>query len=173
MKHPIKEESNFVKELGRALSSDLTEEEKMILDVRYGLDYGGVANFANVYLGKLIKAIKKHLMSLDGFGPQDDEVFSILLNSDRLDGSLQRELSSLLYDPKMREKYFKWILLFFPIHYCKVYAVGLSDRIFIIRNRKLKVNHYKKSDFYWFWRFDVKKVSYNYIMMSDELCWFS
>lgn len=114
MKHPIKKESNFVKELGRALSSDLTEEEKMILDVRYGLDYGGVANFANIYLGKLIKAIKKHLMSLEGFGPQDDEVFSILLNSDRLDRSLQRELSSLLYDPKMREKYFKWISMLAP-----------------------------------------------------------
>lgn len=108
MRNLIKSEAGFVKdELVHNLSLELPEQEKRVVEIRYGLDYGGIVNFANGYLHRLIKAIKKCRMSLDGFGNAEKEIFNELLNSDRLDGSLQRELSSLLYDPKMREKYFK------------------------------------------------------------------
>ncbi len=50
-------------------------------------------------------------------------------------------------------------------------AVGLSGRIFSIKNRKLKENHYKKVRFLLIVNIIyVKEIPYNYVMMSDELC---
>lgn len=105
MKNLVKNEANFAKELARGLSPDLSEEEKRVIDIRYGLDYGGIVNFANGYLRRLIKAIKKGRMSISGFSTEDAECFSGLLNSDRLDTELQTELSRLLYNADERKVY--------------------------------------------------------------------
>ena len=104
-KNFVKDEANFAKELSHSLSSNLSKEEKRIIDVRYGLDYGGVVNFANSYLRRLIRAIKKGRMSIEGFTYQDAECFAGLLNSERLDGKLQAELSHLLYGADERARY--------------------------------------------------------------------
>jgi len=105
MKNLIKDEANFAKELAHGLSPDLSEEEKKIIDIRYGLDYGGIVNFANGYLRRLIKAIKKGRMSIEGFEGKHAEDFSKLLDSERLDDELQAELSHLLYGGDERKIY--------------------------------------------------------------------
>lgn len=105
MKNQIKNEGNFAKTLGEALSPNLSDEEKRVIDIRYGLDYGGIVNFGNGYLRRLIKAIKKGRMTLEGFETSHAEMFSTILNSERLDSELQNELSHLLYGADERVKY--------------------------------------------------------------------
>ena len=104
-KHLIKDEANFAKELAHSLSPTLSEQEKRVIDIRYGLDYGGIVNFVNGYLRRLIKAIKKNRMSMDGFSTENAKNFSGLLNSKRLDSELQSELSHLLYGADERTQY--------------------------------------------------------------------
>lgn len=104
-KNYVKDEANFAKELAHSLSPDLSDEEKRVIDIRYGLDYGGIVNFANGYLRRLIKAIKKGRMSLTDFAGEHAEAFSKLLDSERLDDELQAELSHLLYGGDERKRY--------------------------------------------------------------------
>ncbi len=101
-------ESTFARELGRSLSQNLSDEQKRVLQIRYGLDYGGLVNFANAYLRRLSKAIKKRRMSMDGFGFDDADSFAVLLFCDRLDKNLRSELSHLLYGADERRQYFHW-----------------------------------------------------------------
>ena len=100
----LKDEANFAKELARSLSPELSEQEKRVIDVRYGLDYGGVVNFANGYLRRIVKAIKKGRVSMEGFSIKDAEAFEGILSSKKLDSSLQLELSHLLYGADERKK---------------------------------------------------------------------
>jgi len=73
----------------------------------FALDYGGLVNAGNRYMVRTIKAIKKGLMSLDGFTMQDAEKFNSLLGSDKLDEKLRNELTHLLYGADERERYLK------------------------------------------------------------------
>ena len=111
MKNLVKNEANFAKALARALSPELSDEEKRIIDVRYGLDHGGIVNFANSYLKRLAKAIRKEHMSLEGFEVSNAEAFSDLLDSEKLDKKLQEDLSHLLYGADERAQYFHWDFL--------------------------------------------------------------
>lgn len=106
-KNLLKDEAFFAEQLGRSLSPDLPEEEKRIIKIRYGLDYGGLSNFANGYLKRLTKAIRKGRVSMEGFTVKDAESFSGILSSEKLDKKLQSELSHLLYGADERKLYWQ------------------------------------------------------------------
>jgi hypothetical protein len=101
----LKNEARFAGTIGLWLSDELTDDQKNELEQMFSLDYGGLVNACNRYMLRTIKAIKKGYMSLDGFTIKDAEEFRKLLDSEKLDQSLQNELSHLLYGADERARY--------------------------------------------------------------------
>ena len=97
MINQINDEADFAFELAYSLSPDLSEQEKRIIDIRYGLDYGGIVNFGNGYLRKLIKAIHKGRVSVDVMDLFSKIAFTKLILCGRLDEDLRKELQRLLF----------------------------------------------------------------------------
>ena len=101
----LKNEACFAGTLGLWLSDQVSDDQKEELEEMFKLDYGGLVNACNRYLLRTTKAITKHKMSLEGFTLKDADCFGSLLNSEKLDKELQRELSHLLYGADERSRY--------------------------------------------------------------------
>jgi hypothetical protein len=101
----LKDEACFAGTLGLWLSDKLTDDQKRELETMFQLDYGGLVNACNRYMRRTIKAIRKGLMSIEGFTTHDAENFGRLFNSDKLDKKLQNELSHLIYGADERARY--------------------------------------------------------------------
>jgi len=105
MKKLLKDEACFVKTLGLWLSDQVSDDQKEELEQMFSLDYGGLVNACNRYMQRTTKAIKKGYMSLDGFNLKDADCFGLLLSAEKLDNTLQIELSHLLYGADERVRY--------------------------------------------------------------------
>ena len=101
----LKNEACFAGTLGLWLSDRVSDDQKRELEQMFSLDYGGLVNACNRYMQRTAKAIKKGYMSLEGFTLKDADCFGSLLSSEKLDNSLQIELSHLLYGADERARY--------------------------------------------------------------------
>lgn len=103
----LKNEACFAGTLGLWLSDQISEDQKKELETMFQLDYGGLVAACNRYIQRTIKAIRKGYMSMDDFTIEDAEKFRVLIDSPKLDGNLQSELSHLMYDADERAKYLR------------------------------------------------------------------
>ena len=88
----LSKETVFVGFLGKWLSEEFPEEQRLELDQLFGLQSGKFVADCNRYMERTAKAVEKGLLSLEGFSPLHEEIFRRLLNSSRLDRELQRRL---------------------------------------------------------------------------------
>ena len=92
----LKNESHFAGMLGFWLSGKVSKEQKRELEQMFRLDYNGLNAACNRYMERTIKALDKEILSLEGFSVLDDEKFSVLLNSERLNRNLQKKLFRMI-----------------------------------------------------------------------------
>jgi len=131
----LHDETIFVGGIGLWLSGGLPDQKE--IEELFDLVKG-----CNRYMERTIKAIRKGRVSLNGFTSQDKEIFSKLFDSEKLNKELGRQLKEEI-EKGMSKSNDKWIPK----------LNEMCDRFirshFLIKNRKLKVNHYKESEFYW------------------------
>ena len=96
MAKKLKNEACFASALGIWLSDQLTDNQRAELEQMFSLDYGGLDKACNRYMQRTIKAIRKGLLSADGFTAEDLASFARLLSSEKLDSALQTQLKNEL-----------------------------------------------------------------------------
>lgn len=106
MRNFLKDESTFAATMALYASDDLSPEQKKEVEQLFTMDHGGIVAACNRYMERLIKAIKKGKISLEGFTVGDGYKFSLLLNNEKLSSELRTELNHLLYGDDERAKYF-------------------------------------------------------------------
>lgn len=95
----LKNESNHSEWVGFWLSDDCPDDQKRDIEEEFKLDYkGGLRGYCNDYMQRTIKAINKGIVSLNEFSILDDEEYSLLLSSNRLNENLQKEFFQLIQE---------------------------------------------------------------------------